>query len=178
MYQSSFFPPIAFLFLFFPNTFFNLSRFIIFVTKIRGSRIESKIVWRDSADLNVGWVSIKVKWRNAKTRNFFFFWKKQRTFIPPVLLLKWLFDTHERKHLILFRRKKNNVVLWTQFYFCVLKMLAFLKQDCGKGKPWNLLAKAAIQSMSHKQFSALSEKWQDLHLGLDFYSQKLPCAHG
>ena len=33
--------------------------------------MQSKIVWRSSADLNVGWVSIKVKWRNAKTRNFF-----------------------------------------------------------------------------------------------------------
>ena len=159
MYQSSFFPQSFSFFLSLPNAFFNLSRFIIFVTIIRGSRIKSKM-------------------KERKNKKFLFFEKNQRTFIPPVLSLKWLFDTHERKHLIFFRRKKNNVVLWTQFYFCVLKMLAFLRQDCGKGKPWNHLADTAIQSMTHKQFSALSEKWQDLHLGWYVFSQKLPCARG
>ena len=109
------------------------------VTIFRGSRIQSKFVWRSSADLNVGGVSIKVKWRNAKTGNFFFFfWKKKcpktKDFHSTCSLLKWLFDTHERKHLILFRRKKNNVVLWTQFYFWVLKMLAFFKARLWKGK--------------------------------------------
>ena len=56
-----FFPQSFSFFLSFPNTCLKLSWFINFFTIIRGSRIQSKIVWRSSADSNVGEVSSKLK---------------------------------------------------------------------------------------------------------------------
>ena len=147
MYQSSFFPPIVFVFLSFSNTFFNLSRFIIFVTKIRGSRIESKIVWRDSADLNVGWVSIKVKWRNAKTRNFFILKKIEKNKGLSFHLYFYLNDYSIPKNVTLnfVQRKKKKTMSFCGHNFTLecWKCWLFLRQDCGKGKPWNQLANFA-----------------------------------
>ena len=83
---------------------------------------------------------------HLKTGNFFFKkknWGKQRIFIPRLLLLKSLNDTHWRKYLLLFKREKKKAIsfLWTQFYFWVLKLLAFFKARLWKGKamkwfPW------------------------------------------
>ena len=159
---------MLFLLSFLPNTFFKFIRFIKFVTTFRGYRIQSKFVWRSSAGLNVGGVSIKVKWRNAKTGNFFFFFLKKKCaktkdFHSTCSLLKWLFDTHERKHLILFRKKKAMSFCGHNFTFECWKCWLFLRQDCGKGKPWNHFRDTAIKSMGQKQFRALCEKWQYLH---------------
>ena len=111
--------------------------------------------------------------KERENKKFLFFEKKQKTFIPPVLLLKWLFDTHERKHLILFRRKKTMSFCGHNFTFECWKCWLFLRQDCGKGKPWNHFPDFAIQSLGQKQFRALCEKWQDLHWTRYFYSQKV-----
>ena len=76
---------------------------------------------------------------HLKTGNFFFkkkkSWGKQRSFIPRLLLLKSLNDTHWRKYLLLFKRQKKAMsFLWTQFYFWMLKMFAFFKAILWKGK--------------------------------------------
>ena len=107
-------------------------------------------------------------------------WGKQRVFIPRLLLLKSLSDIHSRKYLLLFKKEKKKQSRFCGHNFTLecWNCWTFLRQDYGKGKPWNDLAKLAKYGMGPEQFRALCEKWQDLHWGYMLFSQNLTIFHG
>ena len=72
-------------------------------------------------------------------------WGKQRIFIPRLLLLKSLSDTHSRKYLLLFKReKKNNVVFVDTILLLSVENVGFFQ-----GK--------IVERESHEMISLTSE---------------------
>ena len=90
----------------------------------------------------------------------------------------WVISIHANTYFCSKKRKKQCRFCGHNFTCECWNCWTFLRQDYGKGKPWNDLAKLAKYGMGPEQFRALCEKWQDLHLGHIFYSQNLTIFHG